>query len=305
MRTRTVEKNLKSTQQSVRSQIPPKYKKYTNTLEGSMFLDDLCADFAIGFSPFSQRDDFFMVKAETDTLKNLLEYSSYSFLRYDFSRMLSKIMYNLVLEGRCYAEIVLWFDENDLLKEISFIPIHYYRLYRSKNKVTFWAKDHQGNKVKWAIPNEYTIYFDLKDIGFGRNHFRKILKGLSYKGLPDFKWFQKHSIPIGEYTNRHDLNLLKIVGDSYWNGRKYDSEYVNEIYLLYRTIMFNTLRHQFLDYFLGQYNRALTYLGQRYGFNGQIVYTVDISDYHEELEKLLAGEINSSEMGDYIFKFKM
>ena len=280
-----------------------KKRKYVNSLYGHMFLEDMCADFPIHFAPFSQANDFFTIKPHDSKLKQILEHGNFHFLRYDFSHLISKNMYSLLLDGICYVEMILDF-ENDELKSIQFIPLNAIRCTKMKKKIKFHITDFHGKRLSRTIAKQSIVKLDLRDLKIRRNHFWRILKGLSGKGIPDFGWLNKTGVSIADYDNRQVLNALRTVGDTYWDLRKSENEYMNEIYLLYRRIMYDSYRFRFFEYFLSQYNNALREIGLKHGFDGEIAYNVAVENHKKELEKLLAGEITCEQMADYLFKRK-
>jgi len=295
-------KGLVYTRKSVFTQSKPNNSKYLNSLYGGIFIEDMCSDFAIRFAPAYQSRNFFTVNPNDSKLKSFLEYKTHQFLQYELSKQLSQNMYNLLVNGVCYAEIVLGFEEKEL-KSISFVPLNINKCVKKRYESKFYAIDHRGNKVSWILPNNLIVKFDLKDLGMKRWHFRKMLKGLSRKKLPDFEWQQKMGISISDYDNRQVLNALKLVGDTYWNLRKSSNEYTTDIYLLYRDVKHKAYRLKFLDYLISKYNNALENLGLEYDFTGEIAYCVDIKNHVNALKRLLSGEINCEEMGKCLFKY--
>ena len=277
--------------------------KFTNSLYGHMFLDDMCADFPIHFASFSHGNDFFTIKPHDSKLKQLLGYGNFRFLKYDFSHLISKNMYRLLLDGICYVEMSLGL-ENDELKSIQFIPLNVIWRVEMKKKIKFYITDFCGKRLSKTVSKQFIVKLDLRDLKIKRNHFKKILKGLADKEIPDFNWLTQVGISFSDYNNRQVLNALRTAGDTYWGLRKRDNEYVNEIYLLYRRVMFDCYRLKFFEYIISQYNNALSEVGSKYDFTGEIAYNLDITNHKKELEKLLSGEINCEEMTKYLFKRK-
>jgi len=244
-----------------------------------MFLDDMCASFSIDYSLFSQTDgDFFIVKPHDSKLKQLLEYDNFQFLRYDFSQLISKNMYGLLLDGVCHVEMVIGF-EDDELKAIQFISVDSTRFRKSKKEMKFYAVNCEGKRVRWTVPNQFIIRLDLRDLKTRRNHFRKMLRALPKEVIPELEWLNRTGVPFADFQNRQVLKALRDVRDTYWDMRNRDNEYINEIYLLYRKVMYDSCRFKFFEYVLSQYNKALREIGLEYGFSGEIAYSVNISCY--------------------------
>ena len=289
--------NFTYTQRSVISKSESKHYKYSNSFYGHMFLEDICANFSIRFSDFAKPRNFFTTSPNDSNLGTYFESSDH-----EFSNVLSRSMYNLLLNGVSYVEIVLGFDDEEL-RNISFVPLNITKHTKKKGEIKFFATGAYNEKpVDWVISNDFLIKLDLNDLGMRRNHFRKILKGLSDKGLPDFDWIAKSGNSLDNYINRQTLHSMKLVGDTYWDLRKSDNEYTNDVHLLYRRVMSDLFKFKFLEYMLARYNKTLKTLGAKYGFEGEIAHTVDISGHKAKLTQLLSGEISCDDMCGYLFR---
>ena len=262
-----------------------------------MFLKDLCTNFSIHFSGFAKPNKFFTTSSNDSNLGEYLERDDYG-----LSNILSQSMYNLLINGVSYIEIVLGFEDGELIS-ISFVPLSITKYAKRKGEIRFFAKDaYNGKPVDWTITNNFLIRLDLKDLGMRRNRFRKILKGLSKKDIPNFDWLAKTGISLYEYANKQILHSMKIVGNTYWDLRKNDNEHISDVHLLYRKTMCDLFKFNFLEYMLAQYNKSLLSLGVAHGFEGVIAHTADISDHRAKLAQLLSGEVSCDNMCDYLFR---
>lgn len=280
-------------------------KKLKSSFYGHMFLQDMCMDFSISFSPTINGGEFFEIYPKSSIVDQLLRYKNHSpFLRYDFNQQLSWILNELMLSGRAYIKICPVIEEQEIVA-IKFEHLFPERVSKRRKVTIFSERDYSGKISKKAVQNDRIVKFDLKDLGIERSYFKKILKGLSRLEIPDFKWLTKKEIPLNDYEAKRKLSALKIVGKTYWDLRDRNNENVTRVYSLYKDVMFKHLRYKFLEYFLNQYNQALNYLGEQYDFVGEIIIVPELNNHIEDLDKLLAGEINCDQMADILFtKYK-
>lgn len=285
----------------------PYKRRYRESLYSHMFLEDFSGWFSSGFTPVGERDGFYNVTPENDTLKELLLFSDYSYFDYGFDKLLSEVMYYLLINGRTYIEIVSFMNQEGIVKGIEFVcvPAKYYGT--KLGKCYFVAQSPENGIINFDIELKQLVIFDLKDLGFHRNYFRKMINHLSLfdatnafefvrdpkmEGIFDFKEFQKYM----------EYKLLKDTGAIHWLGRNYSNQHLSESYHLYRTIQYKVLRYRFLQYILDQINAGLDKFKSEWGFAGNISVSVSLAHYEEAFNRYSKGEINASTLGDIVIK---
>ena len=173
--------NYTSSQQSPRMWCS-QTRKYKQSLYGSMFLEDFCHHFSSKLAPIGDHDRFYDVSPHDDHLKRLLLFCDYSALGYSFDELLSSVMHELLLNGKAYVEIVLWRDKQNVVQGMEFVPIHSVCYWVGNNTCRFSGKTYEGKKEKFSIEKQYLIIFDLKDLGFHRKYFRRLMNRLGSLG---------------------------------------------------------------------------------------------------------------------------
>ena len=295
--------NYISSQQSPRSSLKHDYK-YKESMYSHMFLEDFCISFSFEFSSINKDNDFYDVRPANDNLKKYLLFENYSFFRYDFEKILDSSMYSLILGGKSYIEIVTWKDSEGCIKGISFIPLGATNAKEHKEEVLFTSILYNGEKTKYKIKKKNVIALDLKEIGFQRNYFRRLINKMAAIELPSASMLengQKIGFDFREYNKRNELKLLQFNKKTHWLGRNYSNQHLSESYLLYRTAHYKMLRLTILDYFLKKFNDALKRFQGECSFEGKIVATFQRINYEEHLEALRKGEINTSQFRDIIY----
>lgn len=285
----------------------PYKRRYRESLYSHMFLEDFSGWFSSEFTPVGERDGFYNIIPENDTLKKLLLFSDYSYFDYGFDKLLSEIVYYLLINGRTYLEIVSLMNQESVVEGIEFVCIPAKYCGTRLGKCNLVALNPQNRIINFSIDREQLVVFDLKDLGFHRNYFHKMINHLSLfdatnafefvhdpkmEGIFDFKEYQRYI----------EYKLLRDTGSIHWLGRNFSNQHLSESYHLYRIIQYKGLRYKFLQYILNQINAGLNKFKSEWGFAGNISVSVSLEHYEEAFSRYSKGEINVSTLGDIVIK---
>lgn len=273
-----------------------------------MFVEDFCRSPSISLDPhpFEQNRDFYHIEPHNDTLRKLLCFNKFSFLEHDLDKLLSRILHKLIFSGIAYVEIVNQRDKNGIVKGISFVPISPIVKIKGREQTLFVSVSFDKKLKIYCIGNDNLVVLRLKDLGFSRFEFRRLMRRLKKLDLTDVSDFSLDSKKLGfdfnQYIHKTEFNLLKVTKQVYWYGRNGNNQHLSESYLLYRVAKFKMLQKSFLDYMLKKINSGLEIHKAEFGFNGKIVADCDSVDYMKEFERLWAGEINTSQLSKQVFR---
>lgn len=269
-----------------------------------MFFEDFTSCYSTLFSPIGSRTEFYHID---DILKDLLRFDNCYDLDYELDRLLSTITYQLLLNGKAYIEVVLIKDSCGVIKGIRLLPINAKQQIKFSGKLFFKSVDYNKKLIRFNVDNDWIIVFDLKDLGFHRNFFRKLVNHLSAFDVTDSADLLLDPELEGKYNyqkhrNYLDYHLIKDTKSIYWVGRKYSNQYLSESYLLYRTIKYKSLRNDFLQYILSKINGRLSLISKDGAFSGGITADVNLSVYENSFCSYSEGTINASQLGDIVIK---
>jgi len=280
--------------------------KYKKGMYTHMLLEDFGRSFSIELAPFEEHDNFYGITPTEDLLKDLLQFNDYSFFRYSFDTLLNTIMHYLIINGKTYLEIVKWTDSSGKLQGIELVPLCAQRGIRFGKTCFFSVKTPDG-RSRFRVNKQAVVTFSLRDMGFKRRFFLRLISRLSridllgntdltldqnLEGIYSFTEHQKHM----------DYLLLKYTKKVFWHGRKHSNQHLSESYLLYRQAYYAMLQYKFLDYILQRINSGFEPLRQEFGFEGKITTCLPRIDYKKHLQEFHDGKINTSQLGDIIFK---
>ena len=204
-----------------------------------------------------------------------------------------------------YVEIVLWRDKQNVVQGMEFVPIHSVCYWVGNNTCRFSGKTYEGKKEKFSIEKQYLIIFDLKDLGFHRKYFRRLMNRLGSLGSavtsglindPNLNGIYNFT----EHQKRMDYELLKSTKKIFWLGRNYSNQHLSESYLLYRSAQYKSLFFRFLTYCLEQINKGIDFFSSELGYAGHIKAKYSQPDYETALTRYWKGEINVTDLNNFI-----
>ena len=301
-----VSANYTSSQQAPRTAFTYE-RKHQLSMTGSMFIDDFSKWFSSEFTSIGLRNDsnFYTMYPEDASLKELMWFNGRFNVDYNLDTTFSQIMRQLILNGRAYLEIIFFKDIEGVIKGINFVPIKAKKRKISLSHYTFQATDWNNVQIEFSVESKYIVEFDLKDIGYSRNYFLRLLKKLANLDVTKASQLTldpraKKYFDFKEYVKITEYDLLKFTNNVYWLGRNYSNQHLSESYLLYRKIKFKILRYEFLKYILKQINCGLDHLKDEWGFTGNIGISFTLPDYNAFIKKYESGEYNASKLGDIV-----
>lgn len=286
------------------SQVSPRDATYKSRLDytelyTSMMLEDFSRDYSIDFSPKWDDRDFYDILPTDDALREILTSPCYMDLEAIFSHLLTNLMQILIEQGKAYVEIITWQDMKGQIKGITFFPISYAFAIPFAKKVFFVSKLSNKKHQRFSIARNNLLKFDLRDLGYSRRHFRRILKKINKNNAVEvisMSLDKNLGIDFSKYAERAEYQLLKHTKTIYWYGRNNRNRFMGDYYLTWRMAKLIGLKKTFLDYFLKTINEGLTPFRAAAGFSGEIIAKCKDVDYSQDFEKLKKGELTSSEV---------
>lgn len=296
-------RKIETEQEIVSSQKSPDVWLKTPTIKGlgnytSMFLDDFCC-----FSVFEDREQFSPLFEINDKhLQDVLCFSDPSFLRYGLVQQLDEVAKELLLFGKTYVEVITEEDKDSKLVSISFKPIYTNKAKAIHDRVYFRAKKFDESRISFWVPKSNLIIFDLKELGFSRRYFVRLLRKIQKLELP-FDMMGTRDFNIDYFKSYSEKKMLKLNRRTYWTGRNYNNQFMSEGYLLYRSIKFKELQWRFLEYLISGYNEALSGVIAEKKVNGQIMIKEKKPDYTSYISRLQRGDLNFEQLSSLIYKY--
>ena len=290
---------------------PDSLVRNANTLT-NMFLHMFMEDMTHGFSyEFGSRDPyndvFYTISDKDRLLEKYLCYENYHYMRYDFEKILTSSLYDLIFFGRAYLEFILLKDDKGDLNGIEFLPIKAKRLLNCFKVSWFAGKNYEKKLSIFHVPNKHIISYDLKELGYKRKHFKKRFRKLKKLDItaatnltlsPDMK---KH-FDFSVYANKKDRDKITVFSDVGWIGRDFENKNVSESYLLYQRAKYLNFKWKMLQYLLRGINNCVENFESILKTSASITVTAKEQDYLALFEKYFNEEITADELSNELIK---
>ncbi len=286
-------KNLISSQRSPKTMLTP-LKTVQMGQYANMFIQDFCSFLSLESHNYSH-----LLSVNNQQLLELLKYDNRN-LCYELEKDFSQVATILLLYGKAYAEIITVKSKTGELDNISFRILNTDHAKKTGDFVHFSAQSLDKEDVQFIIPARNLIVFDLKDLGFNRKYFARLIAKMNKLDLPT-ELFDSHDFDISIYSQKVEKQLLKINKRTHWFGRNYNNQYMNDAYLLYRIMYFKELQWQFLKYIVSKYNEALSTLNKSENVQGQITIQETVPDFDNYYKKLNEGQINFEQLNNLLY----
>lgn len=296
---------IKNSQQSSNYISYPFFKRNKkNSIYKDMFMQDFCGNLSFVLGKKNGYSCFYNIDEVDGQLKALLEYDNYTFLKYDFDSLITHNLYDMLLYGNAYVEVVRLFDESDKLVGIKLIPFRNNIQIHFGNKIYYLLKKSDGKIITGRIDDENVIDFSIREFGYTKRYIKRLFKNLSKFDLLPIELINdsKSGFEFDVYTKNKDYKLLKIGNRTRWIGRKFDNYYLNEPYLLFIRMNELKLKEAMLEKLLCKYNEKFNELGKTYGFTGKIGFERRTTNFNILYEDFMKGKINCKEISDQVYK---
>lgn len=269
-----------------------------------MFVEDITCDFSMDLSSLSGDSEFYCIESDGEELEKLLSFDNYNFLEYEFDKILSSIMYNIIYANKTFMEIVFSKNEIGEIVGISFVPFDAIKITSFKKYSWFISKDRNKKMFVFKVEKNKYIEFSVKDLDLKKNILKKIVKKLTKinllvttKFIGDDK--MKNIFSFVEFKTKIDFLVLKYINMVSYTCKGSES-LLSESYLLYQIIKQKKFKMKCLLYFLKKINDSLNNLSQIIKTSGKIVSKVTLPNYEEEWHKYEKGELSTSDLSKII-----
>lgn len=277
-------------------------RSYHPGLEARLLTEDFCNCMYLSLRASREDDSFYYIKDKN--LKDLIGFY-YETSEHDFDEIICQCIFDLIIHGKAYIEQVLFFDKDNKLAKIQFVPVRAKRHMKIFGTLYYYLKRYDKKWIFGHINCNNLIDLNLKDIGYPKHYFKSIFKKLDKLERRDLKskkfdTDKKSGFDFDLFRRKQDLKKLKVLKNLKWSDRG-NNQFITEPYLVYREMQFDLLQEQILKYVIKQINESLKQTGDKYGFSGKIQYDSKTKTYATLLEQLRTGEKNCEQVSKVVF----
>lgn len=232
--------------------------------------------------------------------------------QYDFCNNLDKVIttitFCLIAYGKGYIHIIPEYltqkegDETNtrVLSKIRINEIKGFVKKKNHEKLLFCSKKYNGETEEIEMQRKQLIIFDIRDIGFRKRYFINILKKLSKYDIISASTRMINDDLDGYdfsiHSKKYKIQQIKVSKDIGWS---FTNDGLSDSYILYKKILKDKLKLQFLEYILKKINLGLEeFMG---GSDGKLIVHIKKKNYNQLWNDYSNGIITGSELTNILY----
>lgn len=275
--------------------------------EDGLYLQKICRELFYGYE-FSLNEgrhngeDFYKITPNDSEIVKLFNHASTYCFSYDFGKIIDRVLYSMAIYGKAYIFIKPEYEEQidkqgNTSKIISSIYISEVKGILKKNK--FFYKIGRNEISEFDINEGTLITFNLREIGFKKNHFTKLAKQAE-KYNTTSKSLELKKVPTYNFSVHRDKNTKLLLRKMRGLGLNFSLDDLSDSYILYNEIQRKLFQKKLLQYILDKINKSLV---SNYIHNKKfkIEATMKNINYEESWEKFQRGELTRSELSKIVW----
>lgn len=282
------------------------YRTPQNNIYSHRFFQDLCTGFSFVLGEYTRENDFIYFEPAGCAIETLLRQNKHYNLSYEIEEVLYNVIGSLLRYGKAYLYLQPEYLETDdhSQKNISAVEMREILGYPSKKKsdtIQFYCKSFDGDVRKTELLSDGLIVFNLKDIGYQKNYFNKIVKRLGkLDTTASATGLLTESIPGYDFSEHLKHNRLKVLRETKEIGWYFGTDGLSDSYILYRKIQQDKLKLVILNYVVNKINHAIKALLKEQDA-GEMKMRIKDHDYSQMWNDYNAGHITASELTRLLF----
>lgn len=281
------------------------YRTSQNNIYSQRFFQDLGTGFSFALGDNTREKDFIYFEPAGCTMERVFRHKNQYSLSREIEQIFDKVVDSLLRYGKAY----LYLQPKHAVtgehsqKNISSVEMREIKGYPSKKKsdtIQFYCKSFGGDVHRTELIADGLIVFSLKDIGYKKNYFKKVIKYLgkfdSATGL------LTESIPGYDLSEHMMHNRFKVLRETKDIGWVFGTDGLSDSYVLYRKIQQDKLKLMILDYVMNKINHAIKALLKDQDAGEMRIRTKD-HDYNQLWKDYNSGHITASELAKILFPY--
>ena len=278
------------------------YRTPQNSIYSHRFFQDLCTGFSVVLGENARENDFIYFEPAGCAIEKLLRQNTHYNLSYEIEEVLYNVIGSLLRYGKAYLYLQPEYAETDdhSQKIISAVEMREILGYPSKKKsdtTQFYCKSFDGDVRKTELLSDGLIVFSLKELGYQKNFFKKVVKHL---GKLDTTGLLTESIPGYDFSEHLKHNRFKVLRETKEIGWYFETDGLSNSYILYRKIQQDKLKLVILNYVINKINHAIKAMLKDQDVGEMKLRTKDY-DYNQMWTDYNAGHITASELTRMLF----
>ncbi len=237
------------------------YKRSSENIYSHRFYSDLFSGYAYSLSEDKTgRRDFYNITPDDNEIVKLFRNSTHHDFSYEFGQVIDRVLYSMAAFGKAYIfinpEYIEKIDEKGNCNRI-INALHIGEVKGIPKRNTFYYINFSKEISEFDICKGVLITFDLKDLGYKRNYFSKLVKQLGKYDITSTSLDLINNEPTYDFNvhlNKNRKRFLRKVREIGWN---FGTDGISESHILYKEIQMRQFKLRILQYVLEKTNQAL------------------------------------------------
>ncbi len=281
------------------------YKRPIDNLYSLNFFNELFTGYSYSLNErkFEGRD-FFNISPKDSGIEKLFNNSRCYDFSNSFEQTINSALYSMAVYGKAYIFIRAEYTEKteekgNVNKVLKSLDIHEVKGVL-KNDI-FYYKTYSKGISYFTISEGSLIILDLKELGYKRNYFTKLIKKLGTYDVTSDSLELINNEPAYDFNTHVSINrirFLKKVSDIGW---EFGTDGLSESYILYKEIKMKLFKKRMLQYVLEKINEVIVekYVQDK---DFRIEAMTGNIDYEEVWNKFQSGELTVTDLSKIVWR---
>ena len=277
------------------------YRTPQNNIYSHRFFQDLCSGLSFVLGDNTRESDFFYFEPAGCATERVFRHKNQYYLSHEIEQALDGVIDSLLRYGKAYLYIQPEYAVTDdhSPKNISAVEMREILGFPSKKKsdtLQFYCKVFGGDVRKIELISDGLIVFSLKDIGYKKNYFKRVVKHLGkFDTTASATGLLTEAVPGYDFSEHLKHNRFKVLRETKKIGWHLGTDGLSDSYILYRKIQQDKLKLLILNYVMNKINHAIKALLKDQDA-GEIKIRTKDHDYNQLWNDYNTGHITASEL---------
>lgn len=251
-----------------------------------------------------RRRDFYRIISNDNEIVELFRAQMHYDFSYEFGQNVDRVLYSLAVYGKAYIFIKPEYTEKteeNGREDKKLSAIHIGEVKGIPKKSTFYIKSFSNEICELNIKEGILITFKLKEFGYNRNYFKKLVKRLGKYDATSNSLELINNEPTYDFNVHVEKNRKKFLREVRDIGWSFGTDGLSDSYILYKQIQLKLFKMRMLKIVLEKINQVVS---TEYFPNKEFRIEASTSniDYERAWSRFQCGELTVSELGDVIWK---
>lgn len=288
----------------IKRKIEKMYKPPINNIYSHRFYSDLFYgyEYSLSEDKVNSRGFYKITSSDNEIVKLFRTGTCYDF-SYELGQTIDRVLYSMAVYGKAYIFIkpkyIEKIDEKGNTNKI-INALHIREVKGIPKKNVFYCKT--SNEIsEFNICEGTLITFDLKELGFKRKYFKKLVKRLGKYDTTTSSPKLLNDEPTYDFNVHIDKNRKKFLKEVKDVGWSFGSDGLSDSYILYKEIQMKRFKMRMLQYVLEKINQVLAeddIVNKEF----KIEALTENIDYEDAWVKFQSGELTVSELNSIVWK---